>query len=65
MLGGSLAVELGPQLVPRSGRGPAGAVFLDALVIRCLLLTAVLQIIGEPTWAFPPALGPPAPAARS
>ena len=38
------------------GLGLAAAVLLDALVIRCVLLPAVLQILGERTWAFPRAL---------
>ena len=29
------------------------AVFLDALVIRSILLPAVLQLLGHRTWAFP------------
>ena len=31
----------------------ASAVFLDAIVIRMILLPAVLQILGGATWAFP------------
>jgi RND superfamily putative drug exporter len=31
----------------------ATAVFLDAFVIRMLLLPAVLQLLGRRTWAFP------------
>ncbi len=31
----------------------ASAVFLDAIVIRMILLPAVLQILGSSTWAFP------------
>jgi RND superfamily putative drug exporter len=33
------------------------AVFLDAFVIRMLLLPAVLQLLGRRTWAFPHGLG--------
>jgi RND superfamily putative drug exporter len=31
----------------------ASAVFLDAVVVRCLLLPAVLHILGDATWWFP------------
>jgi RND superfamily putative drug exporter len=34
----------------------ATAVFLDAFVIRMLLLPAVLELFGRRTWAFPHAL---------
>jgi putative drug exporter of the RND superfamily len=46
ILGGQRVIEL-------FGLGLAGAVFLDALVIRCILLPAVLQLLGDRTWAFP------------
>jgi RND superfamily putative drug exporter len=46
ILGGQRVIEL-------FGLGLAGAVFLDALIIRCILLPAVLQLLGERTWAFP------------
>jgi putative drug exporter of the RND superfamily len=35
------------------GFGLAAAVFLDALVVRCVLLPAVLEILGPVTWALP------------
>jgi RND superfamily putative drug exporter len=35
------------------GFGLAVAVFLDALVIRCVLLPAVLELLGERTWWLP------------
>jgi putative drug exporter of the RND superfamily len=35
------------------GFGLAAAVFLDALVVRCVLLPAVLEILGPMTWALP------------
>ena len=35
------------------GLSLATAVFLDALVIRTILLPAVLQLLGRRTWAFP------------
>jgi RND superfamily putative drug exporter len=46
ILGGERVIEL-------FGLGLAGAVFIDALIIRCILLPAVLQLLGERTWAFP------------
>ena len=46
ILGGERVIEL-------FGLGLAGAVFLDALVIRCILLPAVLQLLGDRTWRFP------------
>jgi RND superfamily putative drug exporter len=49
ILGGERVIEL-------FGLGLAGAVLLDALIIRCLLLPAVLQLLGARTWAFPKAL---------
>jgi RND superfamily putative drug exporter len=49
ILGGERVIEL-------FGLGLAGAVLLDALIIRCLLLPAVLQLLGPRTWAFPKAL---------
>ena len=39
--------------VKMSGSSLAAAVFLDAFVIRCLLLPAVLELVGRRTWAFP------------
>jgi putative drug exporter of the RND superfamily len=38
------------------GLGLASAVFLDAFVVRSLLLPAVLTLSGERTWQLPPAL---------
>ena len=46
ILGGQRVIEL-------FGLGLAGAVFLDALVIRCILLPAVLELLGARAWAFP------------
>jgi putative drug exporter of the RND superfamily len=46
MFGGERVIEL-------FGLGLASAVFLDALVIRCILLPAVLELLGSRTWAFP------------
>jgi RND superfamily putative drug exporter len=39
--------------VKEFGFGLAMAVFLDALVIRCVLLPAVLEILGPVTWKLP------------
>ncbi len=38
------------------GFGLAAAVFLDALVVRCVLLPAVLELLGPLTWRLPPRL---------
>jgi RND superfamily putative drug exporter len=35
------------------GFGLAAAVFLDALVVRCMLLPAVLEMLGPTTWRLP------------
>ena len=35
------------------GFGLAAAVFLDALVVRCVLLPAVLELLGQVTWRLP------------
>ena len=43
----------GSRVIALFGVGLAAAVFLDALVIRCILLPAVLQLLGPSTWAFP------------
>ena len=36
------------------GFGLAAAVFLDALVVRCVMLPAVLELLGPLTWRLPP-----------
>ncbi|HEY3958919.1 MAG TPA: MMPL family transporter [Solirubrobacteraceae bacterium] len=41
------------RVIKEFGLSLASAVFLDALVVRCLLLPAVLHLIGERTWAIP------------
>jgi RND superfamily putative drug exporter len=41
------------RIIKEFGLSLASAVFLDALVIRCLLLPAVLTIIGARTWQIP------------
>jgi RND superfamily putative drug exporter len=42
------------RAVKEFGFGLAAAVFLDALVIRCVMLPAVLEILGPATWRLPP-----------
>ena len=39
--------------VKEFGFGLAIAVFLDAIVIRCVMLPAVLEILGKTTWKLP------------
>jgi RND superfamily putative drug exporter len=41
------------RAVKEFGFGLAIAVFLDALVVRCVLLPAVLEILGTVTWKLP------------
>jgi putative drug exporter of the RND superfamily len=41
------------RVIKEFGLSLASAVFLDALVVRCMLLPAVLHIVGERTWWFP------------
>jgi RND superfamily putative drug exporter len=41
------------RVIKEFGLSLASAVFLDALVIRCLLLPAVLTIVGARTWQIP------------
>ena len=50
------------RIIKEFGLSLASAVFLDALVVRCLLLPAVLHLIGERTWPTP-GLARPAAAA--
>ncbi len=53
-----LSFMLGEERVIKEfGLSLASAVFLDALVVRCLLLPAVLSIIGARTWQLPARLG--------
>jgi RND superfamily putative drug exporter len=46
-------VSLEARVIEEFGLSLASAVFLDALVIRCLLLPAVLTITGPITWKMP------------
>jgi RND superfamily putative drug exporter len=41
------------RVIKEFGLSLASAVLLDALVVRCLLLPAVLHIVGERTWHIP------------
>ncbi|HEX4838770.1 MAG TPA: MMPL family transporter [Solirubrobacteraceae bacterium] len=41
------------RVIKEFGLSLASAVFLDAVVVRCLLLPAVLDILGNATWAIP------------
>jgi RND superfamily putative drug exporter len=42
------------RVIKEFGLSLAAAVFLDAIVVRCLLLPAVLDVLGEATWRIPP-----------
>jgi RND superfamily putative drug exporter len=42
------------RVIKEFGLSLATAVFLDAVVVRCLLLPAVLDILGRATWSIPP-----------
>jgi RND superfamily putative drug exporter len=46
-------VLAGDRTIALFGLGLATAVFLDAVVIRCILLPAVLELVGGATWWFP------------
>jgi RND superfamily putative drug exporter len=49
-----LSFMLGDErAVKEFGFGLAAAVFLDALVVRCVLLPAVLELLGSVTWRLP------------
>jgi RND superfamily putative drug exporter len=41
------------RVIKEFGLSLASAVLLDALVVRCLLLPAVLHLVGERTWRIP------------
>ena len=43
----------GDRTIALFGLGLATAVLLDAVVIRCILLPAVLELVGGATWWFP------------
>ena len=50
---GSIAAAGLPLLTALFGLGLASAIFLDAVVIRLILLAAVLELFGERIWWFP------------
>jgi putative drug exporter of the RND superfamily len=53
-----LSFILGNQrAIEEFGFGLAAAVFLDALVVRCVLLPSVLELLGPITWRMPHRLG--------
>jgi RND superfamily putative drug exporter len=57
-----LSFMLGEERVIKEfGLSLASAVFLDAVVVRCLLLPAVLSILGDTTWKLPVWLQRPLP----
>ena len=41
------------RVIKEFGLSLASAVFLDAVIVRCLLLPAVLNILGDATWTIP------------
>jgi RND superfamily putative drug exporter len=41
------------RVIREFGFGLAAAVLLDAIVVRCVLLPAVLELLGETTWRLP------------
>jgi RND superfamily putative drug exporter len=45
------------RVIKEFGLSLASAVFLDALVVRCLLLPATLSVVGAVTWSLPAWLG--------
>jgi putative drug exporter of the RND superfamily len=45
------------RVIKEFGLSLASAVFLDALVVRCLLLPATLHLLGSATWRLPRWLG--------
>jgi RND superfamily putative drug exporter len=44
------------RVIQQFGLSLASAVFLDAVIVRCMLLPAVLHIVGERTWRIPAGL---------
>ncbi len=41
------------RVIKEFGLALASAVFLDAVIVRCLLLPAVLDVLGRTTWSIP------------
>ncbi|MHC0433669.1 MMPL family transporter [Streptomyces sp. O3] len=46
----------GDRMLQQFGFGMAVAIFVDAIVIRCLIVPAVLQLMGERAWWIPAGL---------
>jgi RND superfamily putative drug exporter len=44
-------------MLQQFGLGLAVAVFLDALVIRCLIVPAAMSLFGTRAWSLPDAIG--------
>jgi RND superfamily putative drug exporter len=44
------------RVIKEFGLSLASAVFLDALIVRCMLLPALLHIVGPRAWSFPGSL---------
>jgi putative drug exporter of the RND superfamily len=44
---------LNGRVIKEFGLSLASAVFLDALVVRCMLLPSVLHLVGRRTWLIP------------
>jgi RND superfamily putative drug exporter len=53
---GAFAIS-GTRVLAMFGLTMASAVFLDAVVVRMLLVPAVLQLTGRATWILPQWLG--------
>ena len=51
------------RIIKLFGLGLASAVFIDAVIIRSVLVPAVMQLLGERAWWFPELAGPAAAAA--
>lgn len=49
----AIAVLGDQRTIKEFGFGLAAAVFLDALIIRCVMLPAVLELLGPSTWRLP------------
>ena len=50
------------RIIKLFGIGLASAVFFDAVIIRCLLVPALMEIFGARAWWLPVVAGPPAAA---
>jgi RND superfamily putative drug exporter len=52
------------RIIKEFGLGLSAAVFIDAVIIRCMMLPAVLQLLGDRTWQMPAWLGRRMPRVR-